>query len=339
MLVAEDNEINQQVAREILQGAGLTVTVVNNGREAVDAAGKNQYDAILMDIQMPVMDGYTASREIRNLKSEMRNIPIIAMTAHAMAGDEEKSLEAGMNGHVTKPIDPDALFSALAKWVRPGGRDAPSIPVPETEPFADELPGISVESGLDRVGGNRQLFTRLLSQFRAGHEDAAEKIRAALGEDDPETAARLAHTTKGVSGNLGAEGLYYASAALEKAIKEANRDTLEERIAAFASQLAVVMEGIRVFGKRVAGEGETKMPAGEAAVDMVEVKALLKELVQLLESDLIEAMNCLDALEGHLLHSPVREEFKRLKRHVEGFDTEAALKTLAEIAKALDISL
>ncbi|MGD9267501.1 MAG: PAS domain S-box protein, partial [Desulfobacterales bacterium] len=113
VLLVEDNEINQQVAREILEGAGLNATVANNGQEAVDSVKANNYDAVLMDVQMPVMDGYTATQEIRNLKSEMRNVPIIAMTAHAMAGDEEKSLQAGMNGHVTKPIDPDQLFSTL----------------------------------------------------------------------------------------------------------------------------------------------------------------------------------------------------------------------------------
>ena len=128
VLLVEDNEINQQVAQEILQGAGLIVTVANNGQEGVDAARQNQYDAILMDIQMPVMDGYNryaSCSSIRNQrKSEIRNVPIIAMTAHAMAGDEQKSLEAGMNDHVTKPIDPDQLFATLQKWIKPAAERA-----------------------------------------------------------------------------------------------------------------------------------------------------------------------------------------------------------------------
>ena len=138
VLLVEDNEINQQVAQEILQGAGLNVTVANNGQEGVDAAKKKQYDAILMDIQMPVLDGYTATRAIRKWEVGLRPvgaikacapegrrnegkdpIPIIAMTAHAMAGDEQKSIEAGMNDHVTKPIDPDQLFATLQKWIKP----------------------------------------------------------------------------------------------------------------------------------------------------------------------------------------------------------------------------
>ncbi len=119
ILLAEDNEINQQVAREILENAGLNVTMASDGLEAVESVKKNKYDAILMDIQMPVMDGYTATRIIRNLKSEIRNMPIIAITAHAMSGDEEKSLEVGMNDHVTKPIDDKELFTALIKWIEP----------------------------------------------------------------------------------------------------------------------------------------------------------------------------------------------------------------------------
>ena len=115
LLLVEDNEINQQVAKEILEGAGLHVTLATNGQEAVNAVKENEYDAVLMDVQMPVMDGYTATREIRNLESEIRNVPIIAMTAHAMAGDEDKSFQAGMNGHVTKPIDPEQLFGTLQK--------------------------------------------------------------------------------------------------------------------------------------------------------------------------------------------------------------------------------
>jgi len=136
VLLVEDNEINQQVAMEILQGAGLKVTIANNGQEGVDAARENQYDAILMDIQMPVMDGYTATREIRK-DARFKELPIIAMTAHAMAGDEDKSLESGMNGHVAKPIDPDQLFATLHKWIQPSEKrvqvQQPEVPIERIE--------------------------------------------------------------------------------------------------------------------------------------------------------------------------------------------------------------
>src|SRR5210317_979761 len=142
VLLVEDNEINQQVAKEILEGAGLNVSLANNGQEAVNAVKENNYDAVLMDVQMPVMDGYTATKTTRKWEGGMRNkgkaqIPIIAMTAHAMAGDEDKSLQAGMNGHVTKPIDPDQLFAALQKWIKPSEKRVQTqqaeVPVEQTE--------------------------------------------------------------------------------------------------------------------------------------------------------------------------------------------------------------
>jgi CheY-like chemotaxis protein len=349
VLLVEDNEINQQVATEIIEGAGLKVELATNGQEAVNAVKKNNYDAVFMDVQMPVMDGYTATKAIRKWEGGMRNegndlIPIIAMTAHAMAGDKEKSLQAGMNDHVTKPINPDELFSALVRWISPGERETPDVEVPEItrmerDTFPEELPGISIASGLKRVGDNKKLYRKLLSQFRASQEDAVEKIKATLHRGDVETATRLAHTAKGVSGNLGAESLYQASAALEKAIKEGDGDTLDDRIATFASHLQKVMEGIKALEEKGTGEDESKIPSGEKTVDREAVKVLLQEMAQLLDSDLIEAMNRLEALGDHLRHSQVREAFERLEGQVEGFDTESALKTVDEIAKDLDISL
>ena len=234
VLLVEDNEINQQVAKEILQGAGLHVTVVNNGREGVDAAMKNQYDVILMDIQMPVMDGYTATKEIRkwesvsanadtdvwgtedgeqktddgtqasNLQPPTSNIPIIAMTAHAMAGDEQKSLQAGMNGHVTKPIDPEQLFATLQKWIKPlaeraavpkslpasGGPpvlDLPSEPeqaVPDEAALPESLAGFDLAAGLKRLMGNKRLYRKLLVDFGTKYTKTAREIREAIDAND-----------------------------------------------------------------------------------------------------------------------------------------------------------
>jgi CheY-like chemotaxis protein len=349
VLLVEDNEINQQVAREIIEGAGLNVDLATNGQEAVNAVKERNYDAVLMDVQMPVMDGYTATKAIRKWEGGMRNegnnpTPIIAMTAHAMAGDKEKSLQAGMNDHVTKPIDPDELFSALMRWISHGEREAPGDEGPEisrkeTETLPDELPGISIESGLKRVGGNKKLYRKLLGQFRASQEDATEKIRAALQGGDVETATRLAHTAKGVSGNLGAESLFDVSAALEKAIKERDGDTLDDRIATFATHLESVMEGIKAFEEKGARGDESEKPSGEGIVDKETVKVLLQEMTRLLDSDLTEAMNRLEALGDNLRHSQVREAFEQLEGQVEGFDTESALKTVIEIAKDLEITL
>jgi len=344
LLLAEDNEINQQVAKEILEQAGFVVSIANNGKEAVRMVKEEVYDAVLMDIQMPEMSGFEATQEIRKQQG-VKELPIIAMTAHAMAGDREKSLEAGMSDHVAKPIDPEELFSTLVRWIKPGRREAQRGVAPEglrkereAEPFPRELPGITLEDGLARVGGNKPLYVKLLRKFRESQSGAVEGIESALQSGDAETATRLAHTVKGVSGNLGAEGLYRASADLEKAIKEGKTKSLEDKIAEFDSRLRVVMEGIEALEEQETRKSKEAVPEEEVVVDREAVKPLLKEMARLLESDLVEAMNRLEALGQHLRNSSVKKEFKRLEKQVEGFDTEGALKTLESMAQALRIA-
>jgi len=238
VLLVEDNEINQQVAREILESAGLNITLATDGQEAVHALKENEYDAVLMDIQMPVMDGYTATREIRNLKSEIRNVPIIAMTAHAMAGDEDKSLEAGMNGHVAKPIDPDQLFSTLQKWIKPSEKRVqvkqPEVPLERSEsdkavPAEDELPqslpGFDLPAGLERLRGNKRLYRKLLLDFGTNYTGVAGEIHKALDSKDLEQAHSLIHNLKGLAGNLAAIDLQAASVNLEKLVRGVGKKT------------------------------------------------------------------------------------------------------------------
>jgi PAS domain S-box-containing protein len=290
VLLVEDNEINQQVAREILQGAGLNVTVANNGQEGLDAATKNQYDAILMDIQMPVMDGYTATRKIREWETEVRgqraevrsqktevgsqasnlqhptsNIPIIAMTAHAMAGDEQKSLEAGMNGHVTKPIDPDQLFAALQKWIKPGGKQIggrqaqASIKHPEPdqterkeEALPESLPGFDLDAGLKRLLGNKHLYRKLLVDFGAKYTETASEIGEALDAKDFERVHSLVHNLKGLAGNLEAKDLQAATVEMEKLVKGQTKKTasdkeLTRKFAALENALEKALDAVQTL--------------------------------------------------------------------------------------------
>ena len=242
VLLVEDNEINQQVAMEILSGAGLKVTVANNGQEALDSVRANAYDAILMDVQMPVMDGYTATKKIReleakrpptsNLQSPTGRLPIIAMTAHAMSGDHEKSIAAGMNDHITKPIDPVKLFETLAKWIGPReGAQKPAEASPaQTGPsgkdpaqaLPDELPEFDLAEGLQRLMGNRALYRKLLVNFAMQYANAAADIRSALDAADFDHAHGLVHAIKGVAGNLAAQDLQAQSVPLEKLVKHAD---------------------------------------------------------------------------------------------------------------------
>jgi PAS domain S-box-containing protein len=211
VLLAEDNEINQQVALEILESAGLNVSLADNGREAVSAVKEKYYDAVLMDIQMPVMNGYEATREIRK-DERFKDLPIIAMTAHAMAGDEEKSLEAGMNGHVTKPIDPNQLFAALLKWIQPSKGAAadrqPDVTFEETaltqetqaeEGLPESLTGFDLKAGLERLRGNKRLYRKLLLDFGTKYAGVAAEIRETLDAKDLKQAHSLIHNLKGLA--------------------------------------------------------------------------------------------------------------------------------------------
>jgi len=266
VLLVEDNEINQQVAKEILEGAGLNIALANNGQEAVNAVKETNYNAVLMDVQMPVMDGYTASREIRNLKSEIRNVPIIAMTAHAMAGDEQKSIDAGMNGHITKPIDPDQLFATLQKWIQPSQkRVAAQKPVVSVKPSEEEkvvsikgelpesLPGFDLVDGLRRLQGNKTLYRKLLLNFATDYNAVANKIREAFDAKDFGHSHSLVHNLKGLAGNLAATELQAAAVNIEKLVKGVEKKTpltkdLNFKLSELENALNQALESVQTLG-------------------------------------------------------------------------------------------
>jgi two-component system sensor histidine kinase/response regulator len=346
VLLVEDNEINQQVAKEILEGAGLKITLANDGQEAVNAVKEHEYDAVLMDVQMPVMDGYTASREIRK-DVRFRELPIIAMTANAMAGDREKSLEAGMNDHVAKPIDTNELFSTLAKWIEPGdgkiqldsAKDRLEEKAEREDDSMTELPGISVAEGLKKVGGNEKFYQKLLLQFLDTNRDSANEIREALEKKDQSLAVRLAHTVKGVAGTLGAGELAQVAGELEKTLKTGEITGLSSSIHLFESHLNQVMHSIE---KSQTGRNE-KVDIGERSgrnpIDSAVVHPIIREMFDLMESDLVEALRRLQDLAEHLANSKLGEQFRLLENQMDNFDIPAASDTLKAIAKELNLSL
>ncbi|MGB9438499.1 MAG: response regulator, partial [Desulfobacterales bacterium] len=265
VLLVEDNEINQQVAREILEGAGLNITLANDGQEAVNAVKENNYDAVLMDVQMPVMDGYTATREIRK-DDRFKELPIIAMTAHAMAGDEDKSLQAGMNGHVTKPIDPEQLFSTLQKWIKPSEKrvqvQQPEGPVerpesdkvaPEEDELPEYLPGFDLADGLKRLQGNKRLYRKLILNFATDYNEVANEIREAFDAEDFDQAHSLVHNLKGLAGNLAATDLQAAAMSMEKIVKGVDKKSpssgqLNLRLSELENALNQALESAQSLG-------------------------------------------------------------------------------------------
>ena len=271
VLLVEDNEINQQVAGEILEAAGLSVSLANNGQEAVEAVKKGDFDAVLMDVQMPVMDGYTATREIRNREDEIR-IPIIAMTAHALAGDREKSLEAGMDDHVSKPIDPELLFETLLKWVKKSSGESPgrelatetdmTSPDPSDGPDFPELDGIHVAAGLKRLLGNKKSYRRILLRFRQDFENAADTLLDLVNGEKYEEAEILAHSIKGAGGNVGAEALQAAAAAVERVFKDGGKTFPEGELVYFENELGRVMTALMALkGDDPPSPGAMEAPA------------------------------------------------------------------------------
>ncbi|MDJ0976678.1 MAG: response regulator [Planctomycetota bacterium] len=256
VLLVEDNEINQVVATELLEGVGLEVSLARNGREAVDAVRGGRYDAVLMDIQMPGMDGLQATVEIRKLE-RFRDVPILAMTAQAMDGDREASLAAGMNDHVTKPIDPAQLYSTLARWIAP----QPDL---SDGDFA-ALTAFDVDDALGRLRGDRGLYRKLLDALCREHGSQAERIRQALAEGDYRSARELAHALKGVAGNLGAGALERAARDLELVATESGSGPqpsdparVEASLGHFERELERATTEIRALPKQDPGlPGET----------------------------------------------------------------------------------
>jgi signal transduction histidine kinase/CheY-like chemotaxis protein len=265
VLLVEDNEINQQVAKEILESAGLNVSLAENGQEGVSAVKENYYDAVLMDIQMPVMNGYEATREIRK-DERYKDLPIIAMTAHAMAGDEDKSLQSGMNGHITKPIDPDQMFATLQKWIQPSEKRAiTQKPVVSVEPSGEDkvvsieaelpesLPGFDLADGLKRLQGNKTLYCKLLLNFATDYDEVANEIGEALDAKDFERAHSLVHNLKGLAGNLAATELQAAAVNIEKLVKGVGKKTppakkLKLKFSELENALNQALESVQSLG-------------------------------------------------------------------------------------------
>jgi two-component system sensor histidine kinase/response regulator len=307
ILLTEDNEINQQIAIELLEGAGATVDIANNGREAVDiliqSSSPQPYDVVLMDLQMPEMDGYQATTRIRG-ESRFAQLPIIAMTAHATLEERNRCLAAGMNDHISKPIHPNILFDTVARYYRPATADQKVPPLEgratvskppsstATDGSGEALPsveGLDTAEGLMRVAGNKNLYLKLLRQFIASEQDAPPRIRERLSTQDRATAERMAHTVKGVAGNLGAKAVQSAAAELERAVNQgAPAEALCDNL---ASVLSPLIDQLR----SALGEPPvvTAVPATQSAVDPVMIRETVVRMTRYLGEFDPAAADCL----------------------------------------------
>lgn len=341
ILLVEDNEINRQVAVEMLEGAGLRVTVAENGLSAVEQIRQHTFDAVLMDIQMPVMDGYQATEEIRR-DGRFKGLPIIAMTASAMAQDREKAFSAGMNDHVSKPIDVKALFSALTKWIEPR-QGVPADTERKTGAAVHEekgiplaaIGGMDVELGLRRSSGNRKLYERLLRKFYEEYTDAAREIEAALATGDRELGRRLAHTMKAMAGNVGALDVQTRAGELEMAIKNDTLAQTPELMAGFAQALLSVRENLKGYFDFLA-ESDDSAPEGRT-VDSTALLELLKELEPHIRSRNPKLCKTLASnMEKQVYPEHLSEDFKEMGRLIGKYRFKEALALLEAIRTRLE---
>ena len=241
VLLVEDNPFNQELASDLLSRAQVAVRIANNGREAIDMVARERFDAVLMDCQMPVMDCYAATRQLRG-DPRWRDLPIIAMTANAMVGDRERVLAAGMNDHIAKPIKVVEMFDTLARWIRPEGGAATSA-----------FPGIESQAALAGMMGDAALYQRMLRKFRDREADFAMRFDAARTDRDMVTATRMAHDLKSVSGSLGATSVQEAAETLEQACTNgASPVDIDSLLAAVVERLDPVIAGLHSLADRAA---------------------------------------------------------------------------------------
>jgi signal transduction histidine kinase/CheY-like chemotaxis protein len=336
ILLVEDNTINQQVAQELLAKASLRVETVSNGAEAVAAVADRDFDAVLMDVQMPVMDGCEATRKIREELGKT-DLPILAMTAHAVSGERDKCFQMGMDDHIAKPVDRKELFLTLSRWI--GGCRVQGDSNQQEEQrtrlsglarLLDEAgtaacpPGVDIADGLRRLGGNEQLCVKLLRSFCREQKDIEARIEAMLQDDGCGTAKYLAHTLKGVAGNLGMSGIQTAAAEAETSLHNGSSVQCSQSLRRLAQQTA---EAVAYLEQRLGIPPECVTEDGDQPQDFDRNAALavMHELASLLEQSDFSALQFLEAHQTSirpLLRGPL---FPQLLGYIESFSFDSAL--------------
>lgn len=333
ILLVEDNEINQQVAREIMEREGLFVDVAENGADAVDILRSSPgYDGVLMDLQMPVMGGYEATEVIRKTIPSAE-LPIVALTADALVGARERVLESGMQDYLAKPINPERLWRSLVRWIAPGERVLPENyeRIEAREDGAADLPvipGLDIKEGLARIGGNWELYRKMLMSFCADYGNVKEKITEALGQSEQEEAVREAHTVKGLAGNLGAHELYKAALELEALLKETGPP--EKALDLLGEEISLLITGI---------SESSILPGDRVAAGQREVagETILEGISEVLEALRMRkpkpAGEALARLESYRLTEEAEISLKKTKELMKKYKMKEAVAALENMKK------
>ncbi len=334
LLLVEDNEVNMELALELLQEAGIKVDVAVNGAQAVEKVKHTDYDGVLMDCQMPIMDGFEATHQIRQ-DSRFKDLPILAMTANAMAGDREKCIEWGMNDHIPTPIDVTQLFRTMARWIKPANPKGILLHAPDVPEVLPDIPELEVNNTLIRLGGNIKLLRKLISRFSETQADAVQRIKEALALDNTEAARREVHTLKGLTGTIGAKLIEDHAKILENILKENVTQGRDETIHNLEIDLINLLSRIN----SVYGASPEKHPPTQNASVSVDKDMLATKLRQFngqltdLDSDASTTLIGLyDELSGF-------DEMKNIQKFVDEFEYEEAQKELLVLANTLGVLL
>ncbi len=337
VLLVEDNAINQEVALDLLREVGIRADLAGDGREAVEKARAHDYELVLMDVQMPVMDGLAATSAIRRLPA-YSTTPILAMTASVFVEEQSQCLEAGMNDLVAKPVEPEALFTALARWL-PERRQVPATEFAVAKPAPDgelratlaDIDGLDVVAGLRGVRGKLPSYARLLRKFALSHSDDMSLLRTRREAGDHVSARRIAHTLKGTAATLGATRLQDMAAGLEAAIRDAAANgpggaDLDARITALNRELEALAAAVLAAMPEEATAVRPNLDGEPSAP--VDPRAAVAQLEALLAADDLRAVSILREIQPHLSQVLPAEPLARLQRQAEEYDFQAALETL-----------
>ncbi len=326
VLLVEDNELNQELAMELLSINQIDVELAVNGKEAIEKIKGGDFDGVLMDCQMPVMDGYAATRELR-LHDEYKDLPIIAMTANAMAGDKEKVLDAGMNDHISKPIDVNDMFIIMAKWITPSNPVEPGeTSKVEYEHVIPQLTGIDTDRGLKTTQNNTKLYTNLVKRFYDTNLSFGKEIDASIEQGDDELTKRMIHTLKGTSGSIGAQKLHLIATELEEMVEEKS-GAFEAKKKELLDELNLVLNGI--------SSAQWQSSSEKQDYDPDKVEELINQLKVAIDSFDTNAVDVVEELEAMFSGRKEERQWMKVAKAINEFDFPKAETLLSEIESKL----
>ncbi len=324
VLLVEDNEINREVANAILQQFGLTIISAENAEEALEKLEQHNFDMVITDIQMPGMDGYQLTQKIR-LQEKWYRLPIIAMTAHAMSGDREKCLQAGMNEYISKPIDPQKSYEVLSRWLKTSNRKKPEQhnDTVKTNSAANAL--LDIDWGVQRTGGDLALYIKLMGNFIQNHKTDNQRIRDCLQQKDFEQLQRILHTLKGVGGNIGAQKLANNAKQLEKLIKAEKITEFEAAIDSIERDWQQLIETMEQWLE------SRQRKTYEVDLEDYSKDEILQRFEELLKEGDSRSLKCYGKVETLLATGDNHESLKQLEQSIEDYDFDQALTVYRKI--------